>query len=101
MCCLGVIPDPGFGFGVRVPESGVGWDGASVSGSLCRLDFRIQYLARGGGCVAGHDDEAVDSNGGDVHRQESQCGGGWTAVMFITKLICFLGTRETYILDRE
>ena len=99
--CLGVDPDLGFGFRVGVPESGVGWDGASVSGSLRRLDFRVRYLARGGGRVAGGDNKAVDSNGGDVRGQESRCGGGWTAVMFITKLICFLGTRETYILDRE
>ena len=74
--CLGVRPDPGFRFGVRVLESGVGWDRASVSGSLHQLDFRIQYLARGRGHVAGHDDKAVDLNGGDVHGQESRCGGG-------------------------
>ena len=71
MCCLGVRPDPGFGFGVGVPESGVGWDVASVSRSLRRLDFRVWYLAMGRGCVVGCDDEAVDSNGGDAHEQES------------------------------
>ena len=81
--------------------SGFGWFGASASRSLGRLDFRIWYLVRGGGRITGRDDEAVDSNGGDVCGQESRCGGGWTTVMFITKLICFLGTRETYILDRE
>ena len=32
--CFRVHPDLGFGFGVGVPESGVGWDGASVSRSL-------------------------------------------------------------------
>ena len=68
--CLRVHPDPGFGFGVGVPESGVGWDGVSASGSLCRLDFRVRYLVRGRGRVAGHDDEVVDSNGGDAHEQE-------------------------------
>ena len=74
--CLGVHPDLGFRFGVRVPESGVGWDGASVSRSLCRLDFRIRYLAMGRGRIVGRDDEAVGSNGGDAHEQESRCGGG-------------------------
>ena len=74
--CLGVHPDPGFRFGVGVPESGVGWDQASVSGSLRRLDFHVRYLARGRGHVVGRDDEAVDSNGGDVHEQESRCRGG-------------------------
>ena len=66
--CLGVFPDPGFGFGVGVLESGVGWDGASASGSLCRLDFCIRYLAIGRGRVMGCDGEAVDSNGGDAHK---------------------------------
>ena len=69
--CLRVIPDPGFGFGVGVLESGVGWDGASASGSLHRLNFHVWYLARGRGRIAGHDDKVVDSNGGDVHGQES------------------------------
>ena len=68
--------DPGFGFGGGVPESGVGWDGASASGSLRRLDFHVWYLVMGRGHVAGCDNEAVDSNGGDVHEQESRCGGG-------------------------
>ena len=76
MRCLGVHPDPGFGFRVGVPESGVEWDGASASGSLCRLNFHVRYLVMGRGCVMGHDDEAVDSNGGDAHEQESRCGGG-------------------------
>ena len=67
-CCLGVRLDPGFGFGVRVPESGVGLDGASVSGSLHRLDFRVRYLAIGRGRVTGHNGEAVDSDEGDRHK---------------------------------
>ena len=71
MRCLGVCPDLGFRFRVGVPESRVGWDRASASRSLHQLDFHVQYLARGRGHVAGHDDEAVDSNGGDVHEQES------------------------------
>ena len=66
--CLGVHPDPRFGFGVGVLESGVGWDGASASRSLRRLDFRVRYLAIGRGRVAGCDGEAVDSNGGDAHE---------------------------------
>ena len=74
--CLRVRLDLGFGFEVRVPESGVGWDGASASGSLHRLDFHIWYLAMGRARVVGRDDEAVDSNGGDAHEQESRCGGG-------------------------
>ena len=65
-----------FGFRVGVPESGVGWDGASASRLLRRLDFRVRYLVMGRGRVAGRDDKAVDSNGGDAHEQESQCGGG-------------------------
>ena len=69
-CCLRVRPDPGFGFRVGVLESGVGWDRASASGSLRRLDFRVRYLAMGRGRVVGHDDKAVDSNGGDAHEQE-------------------------------
>ena len=59
--CLGVCPDLGFGFGVGVPESGVGWDGASASGSLRRLDFRVWYLAIGRGRVVEREGEAVDS----------------------------------------
>ena len=66
--CLGVILDPGFGFGVRVLESGVGWDMASASGSLCQLDFHVRYLAIGRGHVVGHDGEVVDLNGGDAHE---------------------------------
>ena len=69
--CLGVRPDPGFGFGFGVPESGVGWDEASVSGSLHRLDFRVQYLAMDRGHVTGCNNEVVDSNREDVHEQES------------------------------
>ena len=71
MHCLGVRPDPGFGFGVGVPESRVGWDGASANGSLRRLNFRVQYLVMGRGCIVGCDNKAVDSNRGDVHEQES------------------------------
>ena len=66
--CLRVHLDPGFGFGVGVPESGVGWDGASASGSLRRLDFCVRYLVIGRGHVVGHDGEVVDSNGGDAHE---------------------------------
>ena len=66
MHCLGVRLDPGFGFGVRVPESGVGLDGASASGSLRRLDFHVQYLAMGRGHVTGCNGEAVDSDSGDA-----------------------------------
>ena len=87
--CLRVRLDPGFGFGVGVPESRVGWDGASASRSLHRLDFHVWYLVIGRGRVAGHNGEAVDSDGGDAYEWESQCGGGYTAVMFITRLICF------------
>ena len=43
--------DLGFGFGFGVPEAGVGLDGASASRSLRRLDFRVRYLAMGGGHV--------------------------------------------------
>ena len=64
MHCLGVCLDPGFGFGVGVPESGVGWDGTSASGLLHRLDFRVWYLAIGRGRVTGCDSEAVDSTEG-------------------------------------
>ena len=68
MRCLGVHPDPGFRFGVGVPESGVGLDRASASGSLRRLDFRVRYLVIGGGRVVGRDGEAVDSDEGDRHK---------------------------------
>ena len=68
MHCLGVRPDPGFRFGVGVLESGVGLDGASVSGLLHQLDFHIWYLVIGGGRVVGHDGEAVDSDKGDRHK---------------------------------
>ena len=71
-----ICPDPGSRFGVGVLESGVGWDRASASGSLRRLNFRIQYLVMGGGRIAGHNDEVVDLNRGDAHEQESRCGGG-------------------------
>ena len=89
MRCLGVRLDPGCRFRVGVPESGVGLDGASVSRSLRRLDFRIRYLAIGRGHIMGCDGEVVDSDEGDGHKWESQRGGGYTAVIFITKLICF------------
>ena len=92
---------PGIQVRSRSSRVGVGWDEASASGSLRRLDFHVRYLARGGGRIVGHDNKAVILNGGDVRRQESRYRGGWTAVMYITKLIWFLGTRETYILDRE
>ena len=44
-------PDPKLGFGFGVLESGVGLDGASVSRSLCQLDFCVQYLAIGEGML--------------------------------------------------
>ena len=53
-------PDLEFGFRFGVLETGVGMDGASVSGSLCRLCFRVQYLAMGGGHIARRDGEASD-----------------------------------------
>ena len=53
-CCLGVRPDLGFGFGVGVLESGVGWDRASASGSLRQLDFHVRYLAIGRGHIITH-----------------------------------------------
>ena len=68
MRCLRVRLDPGFSFGVGVPESGVGLDGASASGLLHQLDFCVQYLAMGGGHVAGCNGEAVDSDKGDRHE---------------------------------
>ena len=68
MRCLGVRPDPGFRFGVGVLESGVGLDGASVSESLCRLNFHIWYFTIGGGRIVGHDGEAVDLDEGDRHE---------------------------------
>ena len=68
MCCLGVRLDPGFGFRVRVLESGVGLDGASASRLLRQLNFCVQYLAIGGGHIAGCDSEAVDSDEGDRHE---------------------------------
>ena len=61
-------PDPKLGFGFGVLESGVGLDGASVSRSLCRLDLCVRYLAIGGGCIAGHNGEAVDVDEGDGHE---------------------------------
>ena len=66
--CLGVRLDLGFGFGVRVPESGVRLDRASACRSLRRLDFRVRYLAIGRGRVVGCDSKAVDSDGGDAHE---------------------------------
>ena len=66
--CLGIRLDPGFRFRVGVLESRAGLDRASASGLLCRLDFRIQYLVIGGGCIAGHDGEVVDSDKGDRHK---------------------------------
>ena len=54
-----------FGFRFGVPESRGGMDGALVSRSLCRLCFRIQYLAMGGGHVVGHDGKASDWMRGD------------------------------------
>ena len=71
MHCLGVCPDPGFGFRVGVPESGVGLDGASVSRLLCRLNFRVWYLAIGRGRVAGRN--AVHGPSGAGHSWVSAC----------------------------
>ena len=68
MRCLGVRPDPGFRFRARVPESGVGLDGASASGLLHQLDFCVRYLAIGRGRIAGRNGEAVDSDEGDGHE---------------------------------
>ena len=62
-------PDLKFSFGFGVLESGVGLDGASVSGSLCQLDFRVRYLAIGGGHVVGHDGEASDRMKGVDNEQ--------------------------------
>ena len=66
--CLGVCPGLGFGFRVGVPGSRMGWDGASASGLLRRLVFRIRYLAIGGGHIVGRNGEAVDSEDGDRHK---------------------------------
>ena len=66
--CLRVRPDLGFGFGVGVPESWVGLDGASASGLLRRLNFCIQYLAIGGGRITGCNGETVDLDEGDRHE---------------------------------
>ena len=57
-------PDPEFGFGFGVSETGVGMDGASASGLLHQLCFCVWYLAMGGGHVAGHDGKASDWIGG-------------------------------------
>ena len=75
MRCLGVRLGLGFGVGVGVPESGMGWDGASVSRSLCQLVFRIRYLVIGGGHIVGRDGEAVDSEDGDRHEWRAKCRG--------------------------
>ena len=64
-------PDPRFRFGFGVPESGVGLDRASASGSLLLLDFRIWYLVIGGGHVAEHDGEASDWMKGVDNEQRS------------------------------
>ena len=68
MHCLGVRPDLGFRFGVRVLESGVGLDGASASRSLFRLNFHVWYLVIGGGHVVECDSEAADLDVGDRHK---------------------------------
>ena len=59
----------GFGFGVA--ETGVGMDRASASGSLRRLNFRIWYLAMGGGHAIGHDGKASDWTKWDDVKQMS------------------------------
>ena len=73
---LGYVRTRGSGSGSEFQSRLLGWDEASASRLLCQLDFRVWYLARGRGHVAGRDNEVVDSNGGDVCRQESRCGGG-------------------------
>ena len=73
-CCYTLSwggPDPEFRFGFRVLETGVGMDGASESGSLRRLDFCIQYLARGGGHAMECDGKASDWTKGDDDKQRS------------------------------
>ena len=69
--CFGVSPDLKFGFGFRVPESGVGLDGASASRSLHQLDFCVRYLVIGGGHVAGCDSKASDRMKGVDDEQGS------------------------------
>ena len=64
-------PDLKFRFGFRVPESRVGLDRASASGSPRRLNFRVRYLAVGGGHVAGRDGEASDRMKGVDDEQRS------------------------------
>ena len=46
-------------------------DGASASGSLHRLCFHVQYLAMGGGHIAGHDGKASDWTKGDDDERRS------------------------------
>ena len=72
-----------FGFRFGVPEAGVGMDGASASGSLRRLCFRVWYLATGGGHVVGCDSKARDwMRGTMVIRGLAQWS--FTAVRFYT-----------------
>ena len=73
--CLGVRLGLGFRFRVGVPESRMGWDGASASRSLHRLVFRVRYLAIGRGHVVGHDGKAVDSEDGDRHEWRAKHRG--------------------------
>ena len=75
-------------------------DGASASGSLCRLCFRIRYLAMGGGHIAGHDGEASDWMGGTTMNR-GLARMSFTAVMFITKLICLWVQGRAYIRNHE
>ena len=44
-------------------------DGASASGLLCQLNFHIQYLVIGAGCVMGHNDKAWDQTKGVNNEQ--------------------------------
>ena len=46
-------------------------DGASASGLLRQLNFRIRYLAMGGGHAAGCDSKASDWMMGDDDEQRS------------------------------
>ena len=66
-----MIPGPEFRFGFGVLEARVGLDRASASGSLCQLDFCIQYLAMGGGHITGRDNKASGWTKGDDDEQRS------------------------------
>ena len=46
-------------------------DGASASGSLCQLNFRVRYLVIGRGHAVGHDGEASKQMKGVDDEQRS------------------------------